>query len=304
MIELMDAFGGAFPFEPHVTTAPGFAMHYVDEGKGAPILLLHGEPSWSYLYRDIIPRLAARHRVLAPDMKGFGKSETPDDGRYSPEDQIAALEAFVLALDLRDITLVAHDWGGRIGSVVALAHPDRVARLVVMNAALALGHPDEGRLLSQAIPRARYFQWMGSLYKRGVMETVLGEFGTLIPTVMRDLQGIVTPRAADPEWVRAYASPFATPPECAGAIALPRSIVAGAAFASPDPEAAKAIAAKPAMMIYGMQDRVLLPDYFIKIFERQFPEAPVYRLENAGHFLQEDEPEAIAHLIDMFVRFT
>jgi haloalkane dehalogenase len=304
MIALAETFGGTFPFAPHVTQAPGFAMHYVDEGAGAPVLLLHGQPSWSYLYRDIIPLLASRHRVLAPDMKGFGKSETPSDGKYAPEDQIAALEAFILALDLRDITLVAHDWGGRIGSVVALAHPARIARLVVMNAALALGHAEEARLLSQAIARAPYFQWMGSLYKRGIMDTVLGEFGAVIPTVMRDLQGIVTPRAADPNWVRAYASPFATPAECAGAIALPKSIVSGANFDPPDLQAAKALAAKPAMMIYGMQDRVLLPQYLIRIFELQFPHAPVYRLSNAGHFLQEDEPAAIANLIDLFARLT
>lgn len=302
MIALDNDFAGTFPFRPNVSTAPGFGMHYVDEGSGAPILLLHGEPSWSYLYREVIPRLAMRGRVIAPDMKGFGKSETPDDNAYSPADQARALEALLLDLDLSEVTLVVHDWGGPIGSMVAAWHPDRFARVVVINAALSLGHPCEGPLLAQAIAAAPYFRYMASLYRRGLMDTVLGELGTLVPTIMRDLQGVVSTHANDPTWVRAYSAPFTTPAECVGAIALPKFIVAGERVTVPDSVAAVRILSKPTMMIYGMRDRVLIPEFFINIFKSQYPESIIYRLENAGHFAPDDEPEVIAHLIDLFIQ--
>src|SRR5579871_6656312 len=101
-----------FPFAPHFTTAPGFRMHYVDEGQGAVVLCLHGEPTWGYLFRHLIPFLSDSYRVIVPDHMGFGKSETPPDRTYWLQDHVDNLERLVLALDLTGITLVMHDFGG------------------------------------------------------------------------------------------------------------------------------------------------------------------------------------------------
>ncbi|MFS8049933.1 alpha/beta fold hydrolase [Rhizobium sp. BR 314] len=118
-------FGGTFPFAPHFSRAPGFQMHYVDEGPrdGGVVLCLHGEPTWGYLFRHLIPIASQTLRVIVPDHMGFGKSETPRDRTYWLQDHVDNLEKFVLALDLRDITLVMHDFGGPVGMGLACRHP-------------------------------------------------------------------------------------------------------------------------------------------------------------------------------------
>src|SRR3954471_23807014 len=113
-------------------------MHYVDEGEGEAVLLLHGEPTWSYLWRNIIPQLPGRK--VAPDLIGFGRSDKPEEmGWYSYDRHVASIAALGGALDLRDLTLVVHDWGGPIGLRFAVEHPDRVARLVVLNTGIGGG---------------------------------------------------------------------------------------------------------------------------------------------------------------------
>lgn len=137
-----------YPFAPHylsVTDADGTALriHYVDEGPrdAAPILLMHGEPSWSYLYRKFVPDLVAHgHRVIAPDLIGFGKSDKPAArSDYTYERHVAWMSAWLTALDLTGITLFCQDWGGLIGLRLVAAFPDRFARLVVSNTGLPVG---------------------------------------------------------------------------------------------------------------------------------------------------------------------
>lgn len=299
MIALDDTFDGTFPFAPHVFDRHGVRQHYIDEGDGPPMLLLHGEPSWGYLYREIVPVLARHHRVIVPDLVGFGKSETPPGFDYSAKGQADALEALLLGLDLTGLTLVLHDWGGPIGGAVALRHPGRVRRLALLNTVLPLGLPSEPVRLQANAAEARYFRWMRRLHEEGRMEAVLGELGILVPAVMKGLQGVERP--IDETWMRAYGAAFARPEECLGAIELPRLIVSGRNRPEPAaPEAVAALRAKPAMIIYGLRDRVLLPHHFIPLFEEAFPGAPVHELSAAGHFLQEDAPETIALLIRQF----
>ena len=133
MIPANETFDGTFPFRPHFTDAPGFRMHYVDEGEGDPIVCLHGEPTWGYLYRKFIPPLSRHHRVIVRDHMGFGKSETPPNREYTLATHVANLEALLLELDARDVTFVLQDWGGPIGGGFALRHPDRVRRLCLLN---------------------------------------------------------------------------------------------------------------------------------------------------------------------------
>lgn len=108
-------------------------MHYIDEGNGDPIILLHGQPTWGYLYRNFIPPLSKTYRVIVPDHMGFGKSETPQDREYTLQAHVENLEALVNELKLSEITLVMQDWGARVGSCFALRNPDRVKRVCVVN---------------------------------------------------------------------------------------------------------------------------------------------------------------------------
>ncbi len=124
-----------YPFAPNYHHWRGLRMHYLDEGQGAPVLLLHGEPTWSYMYRTVIPPLtAAGLRCIAPDYIGFGKSDKiTDDDWYVIERHVESIRALIEALDLRDVTLVVHDWGGPIGLRQAVDMPERFSRLVILN---------------------------------------------------------------------------------------------------------------------------------------------------------------------------
>src|SRR2546422_5897256 len=129
-----------FPFKPHYVEINGVRVHYVDEGVGEPILCLHGEPTWAYLYRKIIPILAARHRVIAMDLIGFGRSDKfTDSGDYTFDMHRGTIASFIQTLDLRGITAVVQDWGGLLGLCVAAHIPERFARLVIMNTGLPTG---------------------------------------------------------------------------------------------------------------------------------------------------------------------
>ena len=120
-----------FPYRPHYVEVLGSRMHYIDEGQGDPILLLHGNPTWSYLWRNIIPHLSTKGRVIAPDLIGMGRSDKPDIS-YRFFDHVRYLEGFIAALNLQDITLVIHDWGGVLGFHYAMRHEHNVKGIAFM----------------------------------------------------------------------------------------------------------------------------------------------------------------------------
>ena len=122
-----------YPFEPRELDVEGGRLSYVDEGEGAPIVMVHGTPTWSFLYRHLIRELSPRYRCVAPDHLGFGLSDRPADWSYRPEDQARNLARLIETLGLKDITLAVHDYGGPIGLAYALDHPENVRRLVLFN---------------------------------------------------------------------------------------------------------------------------------------------------------------------------
>ena len=179
-----------FPYEPHYVDQDGLRMHYLDEGQGDPVLCLHGEPTWSFLYRKVIPGLAAAARVVAPDYFGFGRSDKPTDAEwYTFERHCASIERLVEGLDLRGLTVVVQDWGGPIGLRLAVEQPDRVARLVILNTGVGGGRP----------PSETWLRF------REVVRAAGGDFqpGRLIRTAA--VRGL-----AD-EVVAAYEAPFPAP---------------------------------------------------------------------------------------------
>ncbi len=305
MIDPHETFDGTFPFEPHFSDAAGFRMHYVDEGSGEPVLLLHGEPTWAYLFRELIPALREHHRVIAPDHMGFGKSETPRGRRYDLAAHIDNLEALILELDLWDLTLVGHDFGGIVAAGVALRHPGRIARLVAANAAIPLGLPAEGEHLPANIADAAWFRWIVRAHADGSLNAVLGNLDATILSVLK-LNGFTRHERIDETWLRAYGAPFAGGPDAAaGAIGWALGVAEGTLRFEPGtPEAVAAVRAKPALLLYGMHDRTLQPEHLIPIFEEAFPTAPVHRIEHAGHYVFEDAPETVAPLIEQFIALT
>jgi len=302
----VDTFDGMYPYTPLFTDAPGFQMHYVDEGPadGEVVLCLHGEPTWGFLFRHLIAALRGTHRVVAPDHMGFGKSETPPSRSYWLQDHIDNLERLVLALDLRNITLVMHDFGGPVGMGLASRHPDRIRRIVSVNGPTPFGQATLGERLAANAAVSPWFQWIMRAEPEGRLEAVLGELGFNILSTLK-LNGFEDHRLINDAWLRAYGARFATPADCAGAIGWAKGVATGAhRFEMPDAAARRAIATKPAMAIWGMADRTLHAEYFLPLFSELFPDGPVHRLPGVGHYSLEDAPDAIADRIATFLAQT
>ncbi|MBW3595543.1 MAG: alpha/beta fold hydrolase, partial [Actinobacteria bacterium] len=194
-----------FSFEPHYVELSGdlagLRMHYLDEGEGETILLLHGEPTWAYLYRKMIPSLSAVGRVVVPDLIGFGRSDKPiDRDWYTYDRHCDSLVQLIEALDLRDITVVVQDWGGPIGLRVATEHEDRFARLVILNTGIFRPGP--------RWPTEGFLKWRAFAEKNPDLP-----IGFI-------LQGATSTQLSD-DVIRAYEAPFPTAESKAGAAQFP-----------------------------------------------------------------------------------
>lgn len=297
MIPAHETFDGTWPYDPRFFDGNGFRQHYVDEGSGPPIVLLHGEPTWGYLYRNIIPKLLRHGRVIVPDHMGFGKSATPQDRRYDIRDHVDNLEALLESLDLHDVTLVGQDWGGPIGTVYALRHPERIKRLCYMNTGVPGPAPAEGRKVAD-LPWHRWVQTEES-------QVVLGNLGGTILSVLKRI-GFERTAHVNETWIRAYASPFPTAQDCIGAIRFPKCIGHVDTMTTMLEHIANLgqLAEKPAMYVHGEEDRAVPTEMSVGAFRATWPGGPVVTLPGVGHFLQEDAPEVVTALIEQFIQMT
>ncbi len=267
-------------------------MHFVDEGGGEPLVLVHGDPSWAYLYRRFIPSLARRWRCVAPDHMGMGKSDAPPEPYpYRLRHHIDNLEALLLRLDLHNVTLVLHDWGGPVGLGVAVRHPQRIKRLVLMNTWAFASWP--------GAPFPRLVELIRST--RGE-KFVLEKNGYVEPAL---LGTTAHPENLTATVMAAYRAPFPTPESRRALLCWSRDIPTG----PDDPsyadlqrieQALPQFAAIPVLLIWGMQDPVLT-EPVLRMWQRLYPHATTHELEDASHFLQEDAPERIVGWIEQFL---
>lgn len=300
MIPADETFEGTWPHAPRFCSAAGFRQHYVDEGEGRPVVLLHGQPTWGYLYRRFIPPLAVSHRVIVPDHMGFGKSETPPDRVYTLSTHVANLAALIDHLDLRDITLVMQDWGGPIGIGYAVRHPERIHSLVLMNT--VCGYGASGRRDLPSPIETPWFRWIRDGLATGRTEAVLSHLGSTILSVMR-IVGLERLDRVDDVFIRAYAAPFPTPADCKGALEFPLDLALGRIrdFVREGAAGVPALRAKPAILIEGMLDRAIPPALAIADFRGLWPEGTVIEVAGAGHYIQEDAPEVAVAAIQAFL---
>jgi len=297
-------FDKTFPFAPHFETVNGFQMHYVDEGDRARevVLCLHGEPTWGYLYRSLITALCGDYRVVVPDHMGFGKSETPQDRSYWLQDHIDNLEKFVLQLDLNDVTLVMHDFGGPVGMGVTARHPGRIKRIISTNGPTPFGQPDGLERLLKNAGIAPWFQWIVKANEDGSLEQVLGQLGFNILSAMK-INGFENHAVISDTWIAAYGGHFSTPRDCLGAIGWAKGFATGVhRFEEPDAAAIAMIRSKPALAIWGDADKTLHADIFLPLFTVLFPGADVHRIPGAGHYCFEDAPDQIADIVKRFLQ--
>jgi pimeloyl-ACP methyl ester carboxylesterase len=300
MIEANETFAGTWNFAPRFCSAAGFRQHYVDEGSGRPVVMLHGQPTWGYIYRRFIPPIAATNRVIVPDHMGFGKSETPPDREYALATHVANLTALIEALDLREITFVMQDWGGPIGCGYTVRHPERVHSLVLMNT--VSGYGTAGRRDLPSPVESPWFRWILEGLPTGRTEAVLSHLGSTILSVMQ-IVGLERLDRVDPTFIAAYAAAFPTPEECKGAIAFPLDLARGLIrdFVRAGIAGVPALKAKPAMLIEGMLDRAIPPALALADFRGVWPGGPVIEVPGAGHYIQEDAPEVALAAIQTFL---
>ena len=300
MITADETFDGTWPHAPRFCAAAGFRQHYVDEGSGRPVILLHGQPTWGYIYRRFIPALSGMHRVVVPDHMGFGKSETPPDRTYTLSTHVANLAALIETLDLRDITLVMQDWGGPIGIGYAVRHPERVHSLVLMNT--VCGYGTAGRRDLPSPIETPWFRWIRDGLPTGRTEAVLSHLGSTILSVMQ-IVGLERLDRVDPTIIRAYGAPFPTPADCKGAIEFPLDLALGRIrdFVREGVAGVPAIKGKPAIMIEGMLDRAIPPALAIADFQGLWPGGAVIEVPGAGHYIHEDAPDVAIAAIQTFL---
>lgn len=290
-----ETFEGPFPFPPQYHASNGLAMHFVDVGSGEPIVMLHGDPTWGYLYRHFIPPLAHRYRCIVPDHIGMGKSDVPQDrSLYRLEQHIANLEALLLHLDVRNITLILHDWGGPVGLGFATRHPERIKRLILMNTwAFAPWPSGPFPRLVELIRSERGEAFV--LKKNGYLEPAL--LGTTHHT--EHLTSTV---------MAAYRAPFPTPESRLAMLYWSRDIPVQETDVSYTEmkrieQSLSQLSKTPILLIWGMRDPVL-PPTVLQQWQRLYPHATTHELEDASHFLQEDAPERIVQWIEAFLQAT
>jgi pimeloyl-ACP methyl ester carboxylesterase len=282
-----------WPYAPRFARVNGWRMHYVDEGAGDPIVLLHGNPTWGFLYRDCIPILArAGYRVIVPDMIGFGLSEKPTrEQAHSLDGHSANLVALMRQLDLRRIALVCHDWGGPTGLSFALSNSERMRALVIMST-WAWRNP-------AAEFHRRIFPWR-TMHAPLVGPYLLGKHNALAG---RGVYLSVVDRAKFRS--RAQAAYEAVLPDPATRLLtwtwprwIPLDDAARAAERFDWLEQKLTRCTLPALILWGREDEVFAHEVFATRFKQLLPHADGPHLVTGRHFLQEDSgPEIAAHIV-------
>jgi haloalkane dehalogenase len=273
-----------YAFAPHYVDQDGLRMHYLDEGSGPAVLLLHGEPTWSYLYRTVIPELVPAARAIAPDYFGFGRSDKPlriED--YSYDFHVRSIERLADELDLRDATVVVQDWGGPIGLRLAVERPDRIGKLVIMNTGIGGGRP----------PSEEWLRFRDRVRRLGT---------EMIPGRLVQISAV---QPMSDEVVDAYSAPWPVPESKAGIVAFPELVPISPEH--PDTPAHLAVRdqlsrwERPALVLFSDSDPIFAPRVAERIAAHIPGAGEPEIVAGAGHFLQEDQGLLIGRRIRRFL---
>lgn len=284
-----------YPFQSRFLDLDGLNYHYLDEGAGDPVVMLHGNPTWSFYYRELVTALRPGYRAIVPDHIGCGLSDKPDDTRYeyTLSRRVDDLERLLdhLRID-EDITLVVHDWGGMIGSAFAVRHPERIRRLVVMNTS------------AFHLPPSKRFPWplwisrntpVGALLIRG--------FNAFSGTAARVC---CTRKRLSREVRRAYTEPYNSWQNRIATLRFVQDIPLRPGdrawdLVSDVEQNIQKLNDRPTLICWGLKDFVF-DGHFLKLWEDRFPGAEVHRFEDCGHYILEDASEEVVPLVLDFLQ--
>jgi len=299
-LELPPHLRSLYPFKSRFIEIDGRRMHYIDEGSGPgkpAVVLLHGNPTWSFLYREIIPRIVGVCRAVAPDYFGMGLSDKPaDESWYTLENHTRAVTSLIDRLGLHDVILVAQDWGGPVGIGYAQAHPANVAGLLIMN---TWAWPEPSPFHAAVLPwRMMHAPLFGA--HAFLRRNILVERGLYLST------GRSRARLKPGPVLDGYRFPFPTPESRIAMLAFPRNIPLGPGHFNWDRMAALEAGLErmrmPCRLLWGEKDIVFPPANAWKFHERLPRCAPPRMIPDGMHFIQEDAPEEIAEEILALVK--
>lgn len=275
-----------YPFGHTFFQAPAGTLHYVDEGTGEPVVFVHGNPSWSFQFRNLIKALSGTNRCIAPDHLGFGLSDKPPDWSYLPEDHANNLELLLESLDLQDMTLVVGDWGGPIGLSYAIHHPERVENLVVTNTWL------------WSVREDLYYQAFSGFMGGPVGRWLIRRDNFLVTTMMRLM--FATKSRLTPEIHRQYKAPLAHPEERKGCWTLPGQIIGSSAWLQSLWERRDVLQPKHMLIAWGMKDIAFRRKELAR-WNAAFPDVKVVCYEDCGHFVSEENQAELVRDIRNFL---
>lgn len=271
-----------YPFPSHFEDIEGSRVHYVDEGSGPPLILLHGNPTWSFLYRDIVSALRDRFRCIAIDYPGFGLSQASPGYGFTPAEHADVVEQLIIRLDLRDAILMVQDWGGPIGFAVAARHPDRFSAFVVGNT-WAWPKSDLGTQVFSRLLGGPIGGWL-ILRRNFFVEKIIpaGVRRKKLPAAVMD----------------AYRGPFPTPESRRPVHVFPREILSSRTFLADVEQGMNRLRDRPALLVWGTKDIAFRTPERLR-WEQQFPDHRTVLLDGAGHYIQEDAAaEIVSAIID------
>jgi cis-3-alkyl-4-acyloxetan-2-one decarboxylase len=288
-------FKNLYPFASHFMRIKGLDYHYLDEGSGEPLVMLHGNPTWSFYYRSLVKGLSPKYRCLVPDHIGCGLSEKPDESRYDfrLSSRVEDLAIFLDRLKVKqDITLILHDWGGMIGMAYAVKHPERIKRLVILNTA-AFFLPNN----KQLPVRLKIARNLTFIAKPAILNFNLFAIAALY---MASKHGL------DKETKKALIAPYSSPNNRLAILKFVQDIPLipsdlSYSVVSNTEKKLFRLKDKPMLICWGMKDFVFDKDFLLQ-WRRRFPDAKVYQFSQAGHYILEDIPEYILNHVNQFLK--
>ncbi len=274
-----------YPFQSNYHRINSHQLHYIDEGSGDLLLFVHGTPSWSFDFRNVIVRLRDSFRCIAIDHIGFGLSDKPEVFDYSTINHSKTLEKFVLEKDLQNITLVVHDFGGPIGLHFAMQHPDRIKKMVVLNSWMWSSIGDPAFIKLSKVLKSPLLPFL-YLYLNFSPRFILPRsFGDHKPSK---------------KILKHYSKPFADSSQRYGALAFARSLLFDQNWFESLWERRFILSNKPILFVWGMKDPIITPNYLAK-FAEGFANSKIVKLTNCGHFPQEEKAEEVSRAIQEFL---
>ncbi|MCH7413793.1 alpha/beta fold hydrolase [Belliella sp. R4-6] len=274
-----------YPFVSHHFDINGQKLHFIDEGKGETILFVHGTPSWSFDFRNVIKELKENFRCIAVDHIGFGLSDKPEHYDYSTQNHSKTLEKFILEKQLDNVTLVVHDFGGPIGLNIAIKYPEKIKNIVVLNSWLWSSKDDPDYIKLQKILKSPLLPFLYRYLNFSPRFILPKSFGEHKLTKLL---------------LKQYTKPFANKTQRNGPLAFAKSLLNDQNWFEELWNKKKPISEKPTLFIWGMKDPVIKPHNLVK-FQAGFVNSRTIKLETSGHFPQEEQPDKVTKAIFDFL---